>query len=194
MFSPWNFKCPEEVNEKSTDRSLDSADASHCHCISCRGYPASNTMRQKTRTLGRRREWSSEGRIKPCWDSNWKPLSSAAAKSRKHGGGTLCLDLLERELWMWQCERTDLRSALVFCFGTKLIFIDVMMMWCGRWNFEIVMPSCLPHSSQGCTDWQLSGSQHTALTLKRYLKETEYVFASGRFPFTIQFKPREFMT
>lgn len=102
---------------------------------------------------------SSEGRTKPWWDSNWKPLSTAAAKSWKHGGGALYLDLLERELWMWQCERTDLRSALVFCFGTKLIFIDVMMMWCGRWNFEIVMPSCLPHSSQGCTDWPHSGSK-----------------------------------
>jgi hypothetical protein len=135
---------------------------------------------------------SSEGRIKPekqipCWDSNWKPLRAATAKSWKHGGGALCLDLLERELWMWQCERTDLRSALVFCFGTKLIFIDVMMMWCGRWNFEILMPSCLPHSSQGCTDWPHSGSKlhlvslHTALTVKRYPTETEYVFVSGRF-------------
>jgi hypothetical protein len=61
----------------------------------------------------------------------------------------------------------SMRGALVFCFGTKLIFIDVMMMWCGRWNFEIVMPSRLPHSSQGCTGSKLHlVSLHAVLTVK----------------------------
>jgi len=72
----------------------------------------------------------------------------------------------ERKLFrMWQCERAALRSTLVFCLGTKLIFIDVMMMmWCGRWNFEIVVPSRLPHSSQGCTWWQHSPSTMHSLS------------------------------
>jgi hypothetical protein len=47
-----------------------------------------------------------------------------------------------------------------------LIFIEMMMMvmmmrWCGRWNFEIVVPSCLPHSSQECTTWPHSAPKHT---------------------------------
>lgn len=48
-------------------------------------------------------------------------------------------DSWDRQLGMWQWARTAMRSVVAFCFGTKLIFIDVMMMWCDVW--EIMLPS-----------------------------------------------------
>jgi len=86
----------------------------------------------------------------PCWDLNLEPPSALPLMlgTRWH---------LRQTSWnvTMRADSDAQRACLLFQNKTDIYRCDdgdddVM---CGRWNSEIMLPSRLPHSSQGCTDW-----------------------------------------
>ena len=83
----------------------------------------------------------------PCWD--FKPETSLDVAA--HVGTRWHLRQTSWNVTM-RADSDAQRACLLFQNKIDIYRCDDDVM-CGRWNSEIMLPSRLPHRSQGCTDW-----------------------------------------